>query len=168
MFKVFVQYPSFSEEFEIAQRTTGTNSSEVEPVLTAQEIIALQKSVREVPLSDHIARYALAIVRQTRVGADGVPDFISDQLAWGAGPRAVQNLILGCKARTLLQGRPHVSIEDVQALAAPVLRHRIVVGFAAESEGVSADSIIEKLIETTPAHEDELTRDPRFQTIFAS
>ncbi len=168
MFKVFVQYPSFSEEFEIAQRTTGTTTADVEPILTASEIIALQKSVREVPLSDHIARYAIAIVRQTRVGGDGVPDFVSDQLAWGAGPRAVQYLILGCKARALLQGRSHVTIEDVQALAAPVLRHRIVVGFAAESEGVTADSIIKKLIETTPAHEDELTRDPRFQTIFAS
>ncbi|MDO7681486.1 MAG: MoxR family ATPase [Pirellulales bacterium] len=168
MFKVFVQYPSFSEEFEIAQRTTGTTTSDVEPILTASEIIALQKSVREVPLSDHIARYAIAIVRQTRVGGDGVPDFVSDQLAWGAGPRAVQYLILGCKARALLQGRSHVTIEDVQALAAPVLRHRIVVGFAAESEGVTADSIIRQLIETTPAHEDELTRDPRFQTIFAS
>ncbi len=168
MFKVFVQYPSFSEEFEIAQRTTGTTTADVEPILTASEIIALQKSVREVPLSDHIARYAIAIVRQTRVGGDGVPDFVSDQLAWGAGPRAVQYLILGCKARALLQGRSHVTIEDVQALAAPVLRHRIVVGFAAESEGVTADSIIKQLIETTPAHEDELTRDPRFQTIFAS
>ena len=168
MFKVFVQYPSFSEEFEIAQRTTGTTTSDVELLLTASEIIALQKSVREVPLSDHIARYAIAIVRQTRVGGDGVPDFVSDQLAWGAGPRAVQYLILGCKARALLQGRSHVTIEDVQALAAPVLRHRIVVGFAAESEGVTADSIIRQLIETTPAHEDELTRDPRFQTIFAS
>ena len=168
MFKVFVQYPSFSEEFEIAQRTTGTSTADVEPILTASEIIALQKSVREVPLSDHIARYAIAIVRQTRVGGDGVPDFVSDQLAWGAGPRAVQYLILGCKARALLQGRSHVTIEDVQALAAPVLRHRIVVGFAAESEGVTADSIIKQLIETTPAHEDELTRDPRFQTIFAS
>ena len=168
MFKVFVQYPSFSEEFEIAQRTTGTTTTDIEPILTAAEIIALQKSVREVPLSDHIARYAIAIVRQTRVGGDGVPDFVSDQLAWGAGPRAVQYLILGCKARALLQGRSHVAIEDVQALAAPVLRHRIVVGFAAESEGVTADSIINQLIETTPAHEDELTRDPRFQTIFAS
>jgi len=168
MFKVFVQYPSFSEEFEIAQRTTGTTTTDIEPILTAAEIIALQKSVREVPLSDHIARYAIAIVRQTRVGGDGVPDFVSDQLAWGAGPRAVHYLILGCKARALLQGRSHVAIEDVQALAAPVLRHRIVVGFAAESEGVTADSIINQLIETTPAHEDELTRDPRFQTIFAS
>jgi MoxR-like ATPase len=80
----------------------------------------------------------------------------------------VQFLILGAKARALLEGRSHVTIEDVQALAAPVLRHRIVVGFAAESEGVTADSIIERLIESTPAREDELTRDPRFQTIFAS
>ncbi len=168
MFKVFVQYPSFSEEFEIAQRTTGTTTADVEPILTAAEIIALQKSVREVPLSDHIARYVIAIVRQTRVGGDGVPDFVSDQLSWGAGPRAVQYLILGCKARALLQGRSHVTIDDVQALAAPVLRHRIVVGFAAESEGVTADSIIRLIIEKTPTHEDELTRDPRFQTIFAS
>ena len=168
MFKVFVQYPSFSEEFEIAQRTTGTTTADVEPILPAAEIIALQKSVREVPLSDHIARYVIAIVRQTRVGGDGVPDFVSDQLSWGAGPRAVQYLILGCKARALLQGRSHVTIDDVQALAAPVLRHRIVVGFAAESEGVTADSIIRQIIETTPTHEDELTRDPRFQTIFAS
>ena len=168
MFKVFVQYPSFSEEFEIAQRTTGTTTADVEPILTAAEIIALQKSVREVPLSDHIARYVIAIVRQTRVGGDGVPDFVSDQLSWGAGPRAVQYLILGCKARALLQGRSHVTIDDVQALAAPVLRHRIVVGFAAESEGVTADSIIRQIIETTPTHEDELTRDPRFQTIVAS
>ncbi len=168
MFKVFVQYPSFSEEFEIAQRTTGTTTADVEPILTAAESIALQKSVREVTLSDHIARYVIAIVRQTRVGGDGVPDFVSDQLSWGAGPRAVQYLILGCKARALLQGRSHVTIDDVQALAAPVLRHRIVVGFAAESEGVTADSIIRQIIETTPTHEDELTRDPRFQTIFAS
>jgi len=168
MFKVFVRYPSFDEEFEIARRTTGTVTAAIEPVLSAAEIIGLQQRVREVPLSDHIARYALAIVRQTRVGEEGVPEFVSDQLAWGAGPRAVQFLILGCKARALLEGRSHVTIADVQALAAPVLRHRIVVGFAAESEGVTPDSIINRLIESTPAREDELTRDPRFQTIFAS
>ena len=168
MFKVFVRYPSFEEEFEIARRTTGTNVAEIEPVLSAAEIIGLQRRVREVPLSDHIARYALALVRQTRVGEQGVPEFVSDQLAWGAGPRAVQFLILGCKARALLEGRSHVTVEDVQALAAPVLRHRIVVGFAAESEGVTPDAIINRLIESTPAREDELTRDPRFQTIFAS
>jgi MoxR-like ATPase len=121
-----------------------------------------------VPVSDHLVRYALSLVRQTRAGEKGVPDFVSDQLSWGAGPRAVQFLILGGKARALLQGRSHVTVDDIQALAPPVLRHRIVVGFAAESEGVTPDSIIQRLIETTPTREDELTRDSRFQTIFAS
>ncbi len=168
MFKVFVRYPSFADEFEIARRTTGLPTEEPQPVLSAADIIALQRSVREVPVSDHLVRYALAIVRQTRTGEKGVPDFVSDQLVWGAGPRAVQFLVVGAKARALLQGRAHVAAEDIQALAAPVLRHRIVVGFAAESEGVTSDAIIGRIIECTPAREDELSRDPRFQTIFAS
>ena len=168
MFKVFVRYPTFDEEFEIARRTTGLPLADAEPVLTAADILALQHSVREVPVSDHLVRYALALVRQTRAGERGVPDFVSDQLTWGAGPRAVQFLVLGAKARALLQGRSHVAVDDIQALAAPVLRHRIVVGFAAESEGVTPDAIIRRIIESTPAREDELTRDPRFQTIFAS
>jgi MoxR-like ATPase len=168
MFKVFVRYPSFHEEFEIARRTTGLPPEEARPVLAAADILALQHGVREVPVSDHLVRYALALVRQTRSGEKGVPDFVSDQLVWGAGPRAVQFLIVGAKARALLQGRSHVSVEDIQALAAPVLRHRIVVNFAAESEGVTPDAIIRRIVETTPAREDELTRDARFQTIFAS
>ena len=168
MFKVFVRYPTFDEEFEIARRTTGLPLADAEPVLTAADILALQHSVREVPVSDHLVRYALALVRQTRAGERGVPDFVSDQLTWGAGPRAVQFLVLGAKARALLQGRSHVAVDDIQALAAPVLRHRIVVGFAAESEGVTPDAIVRRIIESTPAREDELTRDPRFQTIFAS
>ncbi len=168
MFKVFVRYPSFTEEFEIARRTTGAPLEDPRPVLSAADIVALQASVREVPVSDHLVRYALAIVRQTRAGERGVPEFVSDQLVWGAGPRAVQFLIVGAKARALLQGRPHVAEEDIRALAAPVLRHRIVVGFAAESEGVTPDAIIDRIIESTPAREDELSRDPRFQTIFAS
>jgi MoxR-like ATPase len=137
-------------------------------VLSAADIVALQQAVRGVPVSDHLLRYALAIVRQTRAGEPGTPEFVSDQLAWGAGPRAVQFLIIGAKARALLQGRSHVTVEDIQALAAPALRHRIVVGFAAESEGVTPDTIIQRIIDTTPAREDELTRDARFQTIFAS
>ncbi len=168
MFKVFVRYPTFDEEFEIARRTTGTPVEEPRPVLSAEDIITLQRSVREVPVSDHLVRYALALVRQTRAGEKGVPDFVSDQLSWGAGPRAVQFLIIGSKARALLQGRSHVTVEDIQALVAPVLRHRIVVGFAAESDGVTPDAIIRRIIENTPVREDELTRDPRFQTIFAS
>jgi len=168
MFKVFVRYPSFDEEFEIARRTTGLPADEARPVLSAADIVALQRSVREVPISDHLVRYALAVVRQTRAGEPGVPDFVSEQLVWGAGPRAVQFLIVGSKARALLQGRSHVAAEDVRALAAPVLRHRIVVGFAAESEGVTPDALIERIVDGTPTHEDALARDPRFQTIFAS
>jgi MoxR-like ATPase len=168
MFKVFVRYPSFDEEFEIARRTTGLPPADAEPVLSAEDILSLQRSVREVPVTDHLVRYALTLVRQTRAGERGVPEFVSDQLTWGAGPRAVQFLVVGAKARAILQGRSHVSVEDIQALAGPVLRHRIIVGFAAESEGVTPDAIIRRIIENTPAREDELTRDPRFQTIFAS
>ena len=168
MFKVFVRYPSFAEEFEIARRTTGAAVGEAAAVLSAADIVALQRSVREVPISDQLVRYAVALVRQTRAGEPGVPDFVSDQLVWGAGPRAVQFLIVGSKARALLQGRSHVSADDIRALAPPVLRHRIVVGFVAESEGVTPDAIVERILDGTPTREDELARDPRFQTIFAS
>jgi len=168
MFKVFVKYPNFQDEFEIARRTTAGAPPPVEAVLSGEEILLLQQIVREVPISDHLVRYTLALVRQTRPHDGDVPDFIRDQISWGAGPRAVQNLILGSKARALLRGRTHVAGEDIQALAKPVLRHRLVVNFAAESEGVTSDQIIDRLLEITPAQEDELTRDARFQKIFAS
>jgi MoxR-like ATPase len=168
MFKVFVRYPNFNEEFEIARRTTTTTTDHITPVLTAEEILGLQHIVREVPISDHIIRYALALVRQTRVGENGTPEFVRDQVTWGAGPRAVQFLILGSKARALLHGRTHVATEDIQALVKPVLRHRLVVNFSAESEGVTADDIVDRLVAITPTKEDELTSDARFQKIFAS
>jgi len=168
MFKVFVRYPNFKEEFEVVQRTTSTLADSIEPVLTAAEIIELQRIVRQVPVSDHIIRYALSLVRQTRVREAGVPDFVKDQVSWGAGPRAVQFLILGAKTRALLHGRAHVACEDVQALAKPVLRHRLVLSFTAESEGVTPDDVIERIVAITPTREDELSRDARFQEIFAS
>ena len=168
MFKIFVDYPSFDEEFEVARQTTTATTNEVETVLSAEEIVALQQVVREVPVSDHVIRFALSLVRQTRIGAPGIPDFVTENIAWGAGPRAVQFLILGGKARALLHGRTHVSTEDIQALAQPVLRHRIVVNFAAESDGITSDDVIQQLIEATPTKEDELTNDARFQKIFAS
>ena len=135
---------------------------------SAEEIIALQQVVREVPISDHVIRYTLALVRQTRVDRPGAPEQLKEQVAWGAGPRAVQFLILGAKARALLAGRAHVTCEDIQALAKPVLRHRLVLTFTAESEGVTADAVIDYLISITPTKEDELTNDARFQAIFAS
>ncbi len=168
MFKVYVEYPNFDEEFEVARRTTGTQAGDVEPVLGAEEILRLQQLVRQVPVSDHVVRYALSLVRQTRVGNDGVPDFVDDLVGWGAGPRAVQFLILGGKARALLEGRFHVQVEDIQTLAKPVLRHRMVVNFAAESDGVTSDDVIDRIIAATPTTEDELSRDARFQKIFAS
>ncbi len=168
MFKVFVKYPNFDEEFEVARRTTALQFDDVKGVLGGDEILELQKTVREVPVTDHVIRYALSLVRQTRVGEPGIPDFVQEMVGWGAGPRAVQFLILGGKARALLQGRTHVSTDDIQALAKPVLRHRLVVNFAAESEGITADDVVEKLLEVTPTKEDELTSDARFQTIFAS
>ncbi|MEM7476962.1 MAG: MoxR family ATPase [Planctomycetota bacterium] len=168
MFKVLVDYPSFDDEFEVARRTTARLDANVEPVLSGEEILQLQELVRSVPVADHIIRYALAIIRQTRVGGDGIPEFVADQIGWGAGPRAVQNLILGGKARALLQGRTHVTVEDIQALCRPVLRHRMVVTFAAESDGITTDDVIDRLVQETPSTEDELTRDARFQKIFAS
>jgi len=168
MFKVLVTYPTFEQEVEVARRTTGTEVVDIEPVLSPQEIGELQDLVRMVPISDHLIRYTLALVRQTRVREPGAPEFIREQLAWGAGPRAVQFLILGAKARALVKGRAHVAAEDVQALAKPVLRHRLVVNFAAESEGVTTDDLVDQLLATTPAHEDQLIHDERFQKIFAS
>ena len=168
MFKVFVEYPSFEDEFEIARRTTALETHDVKPVLSGEEILNIQRVVREVPASDHALRYALSLVRQTRVDSPGAPAFVQEMTAWGAGPRAVQFLIVGAKARALMYGRTHVSTEDIAALAKPVLRHRMVVNFAAQSEGVTSDNIVEQLIDVTPSKEDELTRDARFQKIFAS
>ena len=168
MFKVFVKYPSFAEEKQIAKQTTMLESDQIKPVLTGEEIVELQKIVRQVPVTDHIVEYALALVRQTRVSEPGAPDFINEWLSWGAGPRAVQNLLLGGKSRALLNGRSHVSTDDIDALAQPVLRHRIVTNFSAESEGVTPDRVIQRLVEETPSKEGELTSDPRLQKIFAA
>lgn len=168
MFKVLVEYPNFKDELEVVRRTTSQSAEAIQPVLSGEEILHLQDLVRSVPVADHLIRYALTLVRQTRVGSPGTPDFVSDQLGWGAGPRAVQFLVLGGKARALLQGRSHVTVEDIQALCRPVLRHRLVVTFAAESDGVTTDDVIDRLIAETPTSEDELTRDVRFQKIFAT
>src|SRR5262249_18247755 len=142
MFKVFVKYPTFNEEFEIARRTTALINEDITPVLNGQQILDLQRLVRRVPVTDHVIQYTLGMVRQTRIGEPGVPKFIRDWLSWGAGPRAVQFLILGGKARALLHGRAHVQCEDIQALAYPVLRHRILTNFTAASEGVTSDTVI--------------------------
>ncbi len=168
MMKVLVRYPTFDEEFEVARRTTGSSVGTIDPVLKAQEILDLQNFVRSIEVSENAIRYALALVRQTRIDQEGIPDYVREQIGWGAGPRAVQFLILGAKTRAAMNGRAHVSADDIKFLAKPVLRHRIVVTFAAESEGVTSDSVIDQLLADTPTEQDELLRDARFQKIFAS
>jgi MoxR-like ATPase len=147
---VFVRYPSFTEEFEIARRTTALISEDLHPVLSGDQILELQRLVRRVPVTDHVIQYTLALVRQTRIGEPGVPKFIRDWLSWGAGPRAVQYLILGGKARAILHGRLHVTTDDIKAVAFPVLRHRLVTTFNADAEGVTTDDIVKRLIEAIP------------------
>ena len=168
MFKVYVKYPTFEQEFEVARRSTSGDAHPVMAVLEAADILEIQRLVRSVPVSDHVIRYALALTRQTRPNETGAPRFIQDQVSWGAGPRAVQFLLLGAKARALLKGRSYAAAEDVRDLAKAVLRHRVVVNYEAESEGVNADRLIDQLTAETPILEDKLLNDARFQAIFAS
>src|SRR6516164_6497790 len=168
MFKIFVKYPNFKEEFDIARRTTTSTQEEIRAVLTGDQILELQRLVRRVPVTDHVLHYTLALVRQTRISEPGAPKFVREWLSWGAGPRATQYLVLGGKAQALLKGRTHVQTEDIQELALPVLRHRILTNFTAASEGVTTDKVIERLLRDTPSKEGELTKDERFRKIFAS
>ncbi len=147
MFNILVDYPSEDEEFEIMKRTTTTVSAELDSVLSADEIQKLQEIVRRVPIADHVTRDAMRLTRSTRLRTSEAPDFIKEWLSWGAGPRACQYLILGGKARALLHGRHHVSTEDIDQVAKPVLRHRLITNFNAEAEGITTDRIIERLLE---------------------
>ncbi len=151
MFKLFVRYPSFEEEYVIAETTTARFALDVDRVLAADRILALQEIVRRVPAARHVIEYALHLVRATRVGESEAPHFIKDYVSWGAGPRAVQYLLLGAKARAALRGRTFATTDDVRAVAHPVLRHRIITNFNAESEGVTPDRIVDRLLETTDA-----------------
>jgi MoxR-like ATPase len=146
MFMVRVDYPTLDEEREILRRTTGAPVSEPSAVLTAEELTEVQRAVRGVPVADHVLDYALALTRGTRVRSDAPLAFLRQWVTWGAGPRASQFLVLGAKAHAALAGRDHVAIEDIKAVAHPVLRHRIVTNFSAAAEGISSDQIIDRLL----------------------
>ena len=173
MFMVQVDYPSESEELEVVKRTTTRSGQTAEPVLDAEQVLRIQELVRDVPVADHVIQYAMRLVRQTRKprksqpdsetgisgtaggfggnsGGGGRPDFIKQYLSWGAGPRASQNLVLAAKAYAILKGRTHVTPEDVKFVAHPVLRHRLIVNFNAEADGITSDDVIDQLIEHTP------------------
>jgi MoxR-like ATPase len=153
IFNIKVDYPTWNEEIDIMKRVTSASEPKLDKVLDASDIIALQQLVRRAPVADHIFNYAAKLVRATRPKEGEAPDFIKNWLYYGAGPRASLYLILAGKARAIMRGRFHVAVEDIQAVALPVLRHRIIPNFAAQSEGLSADDIIKKLLEATPADE---------------
>jgi len=146
LFHVVVDYPSREEEAEIIDRTTSTFEQTVRSVIGAEDIIRFQQTVRRVPLPDHVRDWVLDAVRAVRPGDAGSRSWAQEMIEWGPGPRASQQLVLAAKARALLHSRPHVSLEDVEALAHPVLRHRIVPTFAAEADGISVDELISRLI----------------------
>jgi MoxR-like ATPase len=147
LFDIRVGYPREDEEVEILRNTTGTRRDELEPVLGAGELIALQALTREVAAADGVLRYAASLVRATRPDDGRAPDLVKRYVRWGAGPRAGQSLILGAKANALLAGRLAASPNDVKRVAAPVLRHRVLPNFAAEAEGVSVERIVDDLLE---------------------
>ncbi len=150
MFMVTVGYPTAEEEVKIMKMTTGGSKVNLQSRLHAEDILRLQEIVRRVPVGDHIFQYASALSRATRPKEADSPKFIKEWVAWGAGPRASQYLILGAKARAGLYGRLHVTIEDVVEVALPVLRHRIVTNFNAEAEGVTPDDIVRQLLKEIP------------------
>ncbi len=160
MFNVLVDYPSQDEEEKIVATTTSAYEAKLERVLGAADILALQKLIRRVPVAEHVVRYAVKLARATRAGAaaqrggaagdSATPEFVRKWVSWGAGPRASQYLVLGAKTRAVLMGRFAPGIEDVQAVAPSVLRHRIITNFTAEAEGVKPEQIIADLLKTVP------------------
>jgi MoxR-like ATPase len=150
MFHINVDYPSRSEEIQIMKATTGVHKVEIAPVLDGKQIARFQDVVRQVVVAEHVFAYGADLVRSTRPREPGVPNFVPELVAWGAGPRACQYLILGAKARAVLHGRVHATTEDIKAVALPVLRHRVMTTFHADAEGISSDVIVQKLLDAIP------------------
>jgi len=146
MFNILLTYPSFKDEVEVVKTTTSDEPKTVNKMLKGDDILAYQHLVRRVPVADNVVEYAVTLANKTRPGIQGASQVAKDYLEWGAGPRASQYLVLGAKCNALLNGKYSPDIEDVQAVAKPVLRHRIVRNFKAEADGISVDGVIEKLM----------------------
>jgi MoxR-like ATPase len=150
IFLVKVDYPARDEERQIIARTTGTFDATLRPVISGAEILQMQRVVRKVPVPDHVTDFVLDLVRFTRPNNPDAPSFVKEIVDWGAGPRACQNLVLTAKVRAILRGRFHVTIDDIIALALPVLRHRVVPTFNAEAEGIKVDDVITRIVSAVP------------------
>ena len=146
MFLIEVDYPSAEEEKRIARETTGAAREALNHLLNGESVLAYQQLVRRVPVPEHLYEYAVAIVRKTRPNQPESPQWVKDTVGWGAGPRAVQYLILGAKARAALRGAYMASLEDLEAVASPVLSHRVITNFSAESQGMTSKKIVARLI----------------------
>ena len=148
MFNVVMDYLPEAEEVAVVQQTTAQRPPAIEPLFTGEDVLRFHELVRQMPIAQDLIRYAVRLAAASRPQQPGSPAFINDWVSWGAGTRAGQSLVLGAKARALLQGRTHVSTEDVRVLAAPVLRHRVLVNYRAEAEGVNVETLIRRLLET--------------------
>lgn len=155
MFNLWVDYPKEDEEETVVKATTVAKSEQPQKVITKDELLQLQTVVRKIPVSDHVIKYAVRLVRATRPHDEKSPDFIKKYVSNGAGPRAGQFLVLAAKARAVLEGRIHVSCSDVVKAAIPVLRHRIIANFAADSEGLSTTALVERLLKAIEQPDDK-------------
>ncbi|MBI4025781.1 MAG: MoxR family ATPase [Verrucomicrobia bacterium] len=155
MFHVRVNYPTRDQEREIIRQTTSAIQTQITTVITGPEILACQETIRKVPVPDHVMEFVLDLVRKSRPDESEALDFVKEFVDWGAGPRACQHLVLGGKVRAILRGRFHVTLDDVEALVYPVLRHRVVPTFNAEAEGITVDGLIGKILEAIPRHREK-------------
>ncbi|MFN8775313.1 MAG: AAA family ATPase [Flavobacteriales bacterium] len=146
MFNVWVDYPSFAEEVDIVKSTTGNKVADIHPVVSGQEIVFFQQLIRKMPVADNVVEYCVRLVSKTRPGGELAPAMVNDFLSWGAGPRASQYLVIGAKCHAALNGKYSPDIEDVQAVATPILRHRIVRNYKAEAEGYTVERIVKELL----------------------
>ncbi|MFN3916355.1 MAG: AAA family ATPase [Flavobacteriales bacterium] len=146
MFNIWVDYPSYTEELEIVRNTTSDKKVSLNKIMTAEDIIKLQDLIRKIPVADNVLEYAVKLVAKTRPNGDATPDIIKRYVSWGAGPRASQNLIVGAKCHAVLKEKYSPDIEDIQAVANPILRHRVVRNYMAESEGYTMDRIIKEIL----------------------
>jgi MoxR-like ATPase len=168
MFKVFIGYPAYDEEYAVAERTTTHADPKVQTILSAADILRFHQLVRRIPAAPDVIRHALDLARATRPHDELAPPLIKKLITWGAGPRAVQAMLLGAKARAALHGRHHVSTADVRALAQPVLRHRIVTNFSAEAEGYSTDRIVDQLLSSIDPTRTTLDSHERISKVLSS
>jgi MoxR-like ATPase len=167
MFNIRIKYPTEEQELEIIKQTTSGTQVEPVPVLDAEQCLLIQQIIRDVPVADHVAQYAIRLIRATRVRSEdpNIPKVVKDYLSWGAGPRASQFLVIAAKAKAILEGSTHVMPSHIQSITLPVLRHRIITNFNAEADGVNTDDIITALLESTPVDSSDPPEQKRLDSV---